>query len=210
MSWSNKKYLLILQLAATMAIIALTPSNVGKIGLLILVWVVTFRQISKREIWLYVISCLIFTVVDMLAVKRGLFYFINPDIWGLPLYQPLMWGYFVLHFRKFLEGGIPNMRPIITLPLLLAFVASFFFFDSEMGILASTSLILVAFFLILRDKTDLLYFTYAIFIGFVFEFIGIKFGQWGYISGALPLWFLTLWGGSLVFSRRIIFPLFLV
>src|SRR5436190_1426312 len=84
-----------LQLAGTVAIVALVPSNAIKAALLPCWWLLTFPRLRASEIIFYAIACVFFTVMDVLSVAQGVFTFDHPDILGLPYYEPLLWGFYI-------------------------------------------------------------------------------------------------------------------
>ena len=103
-----KHLLAALQLTGTAVIVALVPSNAVKAVLLPCWWLLTFPRLRTSELILYTIVCAFFTVMDVLSVAQRVFIFDHPDFCGLPLYEPLLWGFYVLHTMRILNVAAPE------------------------------------------------------------------------------------------------------
>jgi hypothetical protein len=61
-----------------------------------------------------------------------------------------------------------------------------------------------------HEKLDLAYAGYMILVGALIEYTGVWSAQWGYPGsppGGVPLWFITMWGGVGLFTRRLVLPI---
>ena len=57
---------------------------------------------------------------------------------------------------------------------------------------------------------DFAYVAYMVILGALIEYTGVWAGQWSYPEnppGGVPLWFITMWGGVGLFTRRLVLPL---
>jgi len=73
-----------------------------------------------------------------------------------------------------------------------------------------TGIILAVALAAFHQRLDLAYAGYMILVGALVEYTGVWSGQWGYPGdppGGVPLWFLTMWGGVGLFTRRLVVPL---
>lgn len=179
------------------------------LGLLIC-WGLTFRAISAREAIAYFVVSALFALMDILAVRQGVFRFNAPDYLGLPVWEYVMWGFYVLHAIRMLGGSIPrgSLRPAVALGVVYAL--PFVTIADGAMLLAASSAILVVALLVFRDRADWLYAAYMTAVGAAIEYTGVASGQWGYPGnplGGVPLWFVTMWAGVGLFARRLVVPL---
>jgi len=203
-------FLLPAQLAATLAILALMPTNPGKTAAFLTLWGITFGRLIKPEVILVVSACLFFTLMNVATLQRGIFAFNHPDILGLPAYELFMWGFYLLHCKRFLNGPTPPFPSTAAWTLALLYAAAFAAIpDPNLLLLVTGTLLLTALYLF-HEPLDLAYTGYMIFLGTAIEYIGVKSGQWHYPdppAGGVPFWFITLWGGVGLFLRRLMLPL---
>lgn len=204
---------LLLQIPATLAILAWVPGNLAKLGALLLLWLLSFGRISRREGVFYLGACLFFTAMNALSLRQGIFAFSQPDVLGMPVYELFMWGFYLLHTWRLLGGAPPVARPaqrVQAWALALAYAAAFgSIADGNTLLLVTLALLLVGIALF-HDAMDLGYVAYLIVLGAAIEYTGVHSGQWSYPGdppGGVPLWFVTLWGGVGLFLRRLIVPL---
>ena len=148
--------------------------------------------------------------MDIMAVRQGVFRFTSPDYLGLPVWEFGMWGFYVLHTVRMLDGPAPSgpLWKVLTLAALFAlpFVT---LADQQALLIASTLLFAVAlgFF---HERADLRYVGYMIAMGAVVEYLGVWCGQWSYPAnppGGVAFWFVTMWGGIGLFTRRLLLRL---
>lgn len=207
----SDRWWLIVQLFAVLSILAWLPGNLAKLVALGAIWSVTFRYIRPPEITLFAFGCIFFSFMNVMSLDQGIFAFTHPDIFAQPVYEFFMWGFYLLHVTRMLDGPQPAGSPskkIWTIALL--YCAAFAVIsDPEMLLLTTCVLLGMALFLH-HEATDIQYTAYTILLGAAVEYTGVHSGQWRYPAdpiGGVPLWFITLWGGVGIFLRRIAHPL---
>lgn len=206
----SNRILLSLQLAGTLVILAFVPGNVGKLLAFLVLWSLTFKSVSKREMVFYLIICSIFTFMNALSLKQGIFVFKNPDILGMPFYELFMWGFYLLHTARLINGSIPKSQNKQIGILALLFSAAFGIISDQSMLLYATAGLVGTCLLLHHEKLDLLYVFYMIALGALIEYTGVWTDQWAYPGkpiGGVPLWFITLWGGVGFFLRRLALPM---
>lgn len=198
------------QLPATALILAFVPSNIGKLMTLLVVWAITFRQISRNEAVLVLVICGFFTGMNAMSLRQGIFTFARPDVLGMPLYELVMWGFYVLHAKRVVQGP-PAPKPGATVWILaLSYSGAFATIrDPALLLLASGALLIVAL-VRFHARHDFFYVGYMIVLGAVIEYAGVLSGEWSYPGnplGGVPAWFVTLWGGVGFFLHRLALPI---
>lgn len=199
------KSILIFQLIATVLIIAYVPNSLMQVVLLFVLWAITFRTFSAREVILFVLTCVFFTIADIMVISKGVFQFTHTDIWGMPYYEPFVWGFYFLHGTRMLRGRTSEK---LTPGLLFAlvFVLALSSIPDETVLLTVAGLIVCIALLIFRTKEDFLYTLYFIGIGCAIEFVGTKTGVWYYGIEHYYAWWIVTWGGSGLILYRTIIP----
>jgi len=204
------RVLLAVQLSITLGILAWLPGNAAKLAALLFTWSLSFGRLSPAEIVVFVaISCL-FTAMNLGALDQGVFFFAHPDILGMPLWEFFMWGFYVLHLVRMVDGQPPQGKIWLPLGLAVAFALPFSTISEPHALLLVTGIILAVALAAFHQRLDLAYAGYMILVGALVEYTGVWSGQWGYPGdppGGVPLWFLTMWGGVGLFTRRLVVPL---
>lgn len=201
---------LLLQIPATMAILAFVPTNGGKLALLAPLWIGTFGRLARAEAALYVAACLFFTAMNAASLRQGIFAFAAPDLLGMPVYELFMWGFYLLHTVRVLGGPAPAERRAAAWVLALLYAAAFATIHDAGLLLAVTGALLAAGLALFHAREDLAYTGYMVLLGAAIEYTGVLSGQWSYPGhppGGVPPWFVTLWGGVGLFLRRLVLPL---
>lgn len=206
----NMRIQLGLQLAATLLILAFVPGNVGKLSAFLVVWALSFGRLSKPEAVFVFLVCLFFTGMNAASLQQGIFVFTHPDVLGMPIYELLMWGFYLLHTKRMLGGPTPQgRRPLIWTLTALYSLAFATIPDATLLLFVTGALLAIALFLY-HEPLDLAYTGYMIALGAAIEYTGVWSGQWQYPGsppGGVPLWFITLWGGVGWFLRRLMLPI---
>lgn len=202
-----------LQLAGTLALLTWVPGNGAKAALLLLWWLLTFESLDLSAFALFALANVIFTGMNILSLRNGVFRFLSPDAFGLPWYEFFMWGFYLLHAsRTVLRGkNAESIRPAVW-PLVIAFSACFACAPTPGMLLASSAAVLAIGLIVFHSPGDLRSVSYMILLGMAIEYTGVWCGQWIYPNppvGGVPLWFVTLWGGVGLFLHRLAYPLFL-
>jgi hypothetical protein len=199
-----------IQLLATLAILAWLPGNAAKVVALVVWWGITFGPLGAGEWALFIAACVFFTGMDLLALQQGTFAFTNPDLWGLPYYEFLMWGFYLVHGYRVLGGTTPGTRwaPILTATVVYA--AAHALVRDPILLTGITAVALIAALFWFHEPADLAYAGYFTLLGLVVELTGVSTGQWGYpgdpLLHGIPLWFVPLWAGIGLFLRRLVLP----
>ena len=206
----NQRLLLLLQIPIALVIIAFVPTNLGKLVAFLVLWAVTFRKPTKPEVIFYVGVCVFFTVMNAASLKQGIFSFSEPDVLGMPVYELFMWGFYLLHLRRVLGGPAPESRRATIWTLALLYALAFAAIPDAKVLLIVTSLLLATGLVLYHQPLDLAFTGYLILLGAAFEYTGVHSGQWQYPGspiGGVPPWFITLWGGVGLFTRRLLLPI---
>lgn len=202
-----------LQVPVSLAIIAGLPGNAAKLGALLVLWLLTFRALTKAEWILYVGACGFFTIMNTLSLRQGIFAFTTPDLLGMPAYEFFMWGFYLLHVKRMLEETVPRRPPIqawLVWILALLYATAFATIADSNTLLAVTGFLLLVGIALFHERLDIAYVGYMVLLGAAFEYTGVLSGQWvypGHPPGGVPLWFVTLWGGVGLFLRQLVLPL---
>lgn len=195
---------------ATAAILGWVPGNLLKLVALLLVWGFSFWPVTVAELLVMGGVNVLFTLMNSAALARGLFRFGDPDFFGMPVYEYLMWGFYTVHAIRFL-GRAPS-RDGLLVPLALAavFAVPFATIAGSAPLLLVSGATLGLCFSVFRERSDWIYAGYMVTIGSVIEHVGVATGQWLYPAahpGTIPLWSVTMWAGVGLFTRRLILPL---
>lgn len=207
---SEPRARLALQLLATLAILAWAPGNAVKLMGLLALWAATFWRPTRPELVLYLAVCALFTIMNLGALRQGVFVFRRPDLLGMPIYEFFMWGFYVLHLIRMVGGPAPKGRVWLALALAVAFAIPFSTISDPQMLLLATALVLGVCLTFFHERLDLAYAGYMIIVGALIEYTGVWSGEWGYPGdppGGVPLWFVTMWGGVGLFTRRLVLPI---
>ncbi len=198
------------QVPLTLAILWIFSGSWHILLALLVVWAITFRKLDLEEVGLSLFAGLFFAVMNYLALTQNLFAFSNPDLIKMPIYEFLMWPFYVLHAKR-LFGGSQAPQPDWKIFALLAlYILAFVFLSHPLGLLALTVALLIAGLVLHHEHKDIAYTLYLIVLGALVEYTGVYKGHWSYpgnIPGGVPFWFITLWGGTGYFLHRALLPL---
>ena len=201
---------LLCQVLATVATLGWVPGNAAKLMIMVVIWLLGFGRMRAAELVAMAAVNLLFVLMNQAALKQSIFAFNDPDLLGMPAYEFLTWGFYMLHTIRFLNGAPPQGRWINVLIATVAFAVPFgTIADSDVLFLASASM-LVVLFAMYHELMDLAYAGYLAVVGELVEHVGEATGQWHYLAqpgGGVPLWLLTLWAGIGLFTRRLVLPL---
>lgn len=206
----RERLILLFQLAATGAVLGWLPGNIIKLTAMVVVWAISFRRISGRELMIMAGVDVLFSLMDLGALHNGVFRFRHPDLLGLPIYEFFMWGFFTLHALRFVGRMPETPRLNLSLALAAVFAVPFSTVTQPIALFFVSIIVLVGSLAVLRDPVDLAYTGYLIAVGCVIEYIGVWTGQWGYPGsppGGVALWFIPMWGGVGLFTGRLLAPL---
>lgn len=201
---------LLCQLLATAAALGWVPGNPAKLAAMLVVWRLGFGRIATTEYLVMAAVNLLFMVMNSAALNRGVFRFDHPDFLRMPVYEYLMWGFYTLHTIRFLGGEASRCSPILVCAAAAAFALPFAAIADPALLLVVSAAVLVLCIALFHESLDLTYAGYMAGLGALIEYVGVGTGQWHYPGqpyGGVPLWFVTMWAGVGLFTRRLILPL---
>lgn len=204
-----KSTLLVFQLGLTLVILAIVPGNFLKAGLLLPLWWVSFGGLSRREMGAFLMINLLFVISDIGAIQNGFFQFTSPDVFGLPIWEFFMWGFYLLHSHRMFPVKAPRLLDLKLLALALVFSQLFAVVSDQQLLLVLTSAVLAISLFFYHAKDDLLYCGYLMMMGIATEYVGLHYNLWGYpgrdYQTAL-IQFVVMWGASGLYFRHIMGP----
>jgi len=205
-----KRIRLALQLLGTIAILAWIPGNAAKLVAMLVIWPLGFGRVSRPEVVFMIGVNLLFICMNLGALRKGAFRFTSPDALGMPMYEFAMWGFYTLNTIRFLDGMAPGGSRWSAL-IMAAALAVTFSMVSDPGVLTLLSgIVLVISLALYSEPMDFAYAAYMVIMGALIEYVGVWTGQWsypGYPPGGVPSWFIPMWGGVGLFTRRLLLPL---
>ncbi|MDD5298289.1 MAG: hypothetical protein PHU46_15410 [Rhodocyclaceae bacterium] len=201
---------LLLQLLATALILGWLPGNGLKLAAMLLVWAAGFRRVSGREALMFLGVNLLFAAMNTGALQKGIFRFLHPDVLSMPMWEFFMWGFYTLNALRLIGGEPPRERTRLALTMAVAFSVPYSTVSDPFMLLLVSGVILLVALALFHEPADLAFTGYLIVMGAVIEYVGVWSGQWNYPAnppGGVPLWFITMWGGVGLFTRRLLLPL---
>jgi hypothetical protein len=204
-----RRFGLLCQLAATVAVLGWIPGNTAKLIAMAVIWAVGFGRITAIEFLAMAGVNILFAVLNAAALAAGIFRFDHPDFFGMPVYEYLMWGFYTLHASRLLEGEPPRNSQILALLAAGAFALPFATIADPMLLLLVATIGLALCFVLFHEPMDWAYAGYMAAVGAAIEYTGVGTGQWHYPDqefGSVPLWFLAMWAGVGLFTRRLLLP----
>jgi hypothetical protein len=208
--WAGRRPILLCQLLTTAAILGWAPGNATKLLTMIVVWRLGFGRISFAELAVMAAVNLLFFVLNTAALLRGAFAFEHPDRLGMPIYEYLMWGFYTLHAIRLLGGAAPSGRRVVAIAAAATFALPFATIADPSSLLLWSAAALATALILFHEPMDLAYAGYMTAVGALIETVGVATGQWRYpeeAAGGVPLWFVTMWAGVGLFTRRLLLPL---
>jgi hypothetical protein len=199
--------ILVAQLLLTAAILAWVPGNAAKLAGMLLVWAAGFGRLTRAELIVMIGTNAIFVPMDIATLHRGAFRFTAPDLLGLPYYEFLTWGFYVLNTIRF-WGQEPPQAGSKTLAVGLAvlFALPFALIQDYRLLFLASGIVLAIGLVFFHERRDIAFVGYMIAMGALMEYAGVWSGQWHYDGptlGGVPLWFATMWGGVGLFTHRL-------
>jgi hypothetical protein len=207
---SGTRLVLLCQLLATAATLGWVPDNRIKLVTMLVIWALGFGRVGWTELLAMAVVNLFFVLMNAAALKRGVFAFDHPDFWRMPIYEYLMWGFYTLHTIRFLGGPAPQRRWIVVAAAAAAFALPFGTIAGSNLLFLTSAGVLVICLTLFHERMDLAYAGYMAILGALIEYVGVATGQWHYPGqhyGGVPPWFLTMWAGVGLFTRRLVLPL---
>lgn len=197
------------QLGGTVLILALVPGGVAKTLAFLVWWALTLGRLAAWEAVLFAFSCVFFTIMDIAAVRNGVFAFAEPDFAGLPLWEVFLWGFYIVHGLRVLGHEVPKQPLLLPATITVLYCAAFATIQDDWVLLAASGGLLAVALAFFHDRADLRSVAYFVLMGAIVEYTGVLSGQWSYPAppaGGVALWFVTLWGGVGLLLRRLVLP----
>jgi hypothetical protein len=194
----------------TIAILGWVPGNPVKLFALLLIWGLGLSPIEWSELVAFLAVNLVFILMNSAALQRGTFAFANPDVLGMPAYEFFMWGFYTLHTIRLLGSPPADHRWVAALAAAVIFAIPFATIADAGLLTVSSAGVLVGCLVLFHQWEDFAYVGYMALLGSAIEYTGVLTGQWHYPAqpyGGVPLWFLPMWGGVGLFTRRLVLPL---
>jgi hypothetical protein len=201
--------ILLCQLLTTIAVLGWVPGNSAKLLIMVVVWSLGFQRLAAAELLMMVGVNVLFALINSAALARGVFRFDHPDFLGMPVYEYVMWGYYTLHTIRLLGGKPSRGRFIVSAAAAVGFVLPFATIADPALLLLTSATLLAVCLALFHQWMDLFYGGYMAAVGALVEYVGVQTGQWHYPGqhyAGVPLWFLTMWAGVGLFTRRLLLP----
>lgn len=194
------------QLIATMAIIFCITYTPLQMGLLIILWSITFLPLTLSEIILFILTCTVYTLGSLLILERNVFQFSHPDVWKITYSYIFIYGFYFLHTKRVLgDAKIDNPWPGFIFGLFM--IGIFCFSANELTLDILLSILFISGLIIFRSKHDLYFVGYLLLTLIPMEFLGIYTGEW-YYTFLYPIIFWILYiGNSGFILNRTLLPL---
>lgn len=202
--------ILLCQLLTTVAVLAWVPGNWAKLLTMVVIWGLGFGRLATAELLMMAGVNVLFALINSLALARGIFRFDHPDLLGMPVYEYVMWGYYTLHTIRLLGGKPPRGSFIVSAVAAMGFVLPFATIADPALLLLTSATLLAVCLALFHQRMDLFYAGYMAAVGALVEYVGVGTGQWHYPGqhyAGVPLWFLTMWAGVGLFTRRLLLPM---
>lgn len=169
----NDRLKYVVQLLATIAILAFVPGNVVKLVSLLVLWVVTFYPLTRHELILFLSASVLFSVMDIMATQQGIFFFTKPDAFGLPYWEFCMFGFYTLHGLRILKGPVP-VTDKIQAGILVSIIAFVICSVSGLNVLMF-GVMLILFYLILffHVRSDIFALGFLSLLGNGLKYLGV-------------------------------------
>jgi hypothetical protein len=204
------RLILLAQLLATVATLGWVPGNPAKLVTMLVIWRLGFGHVRAVEFLAMAIVNSFFVFANRVALARGIFGFDHPDLWRMPAYEFLMWGFYTLHAIRLLDGTTPDGGRILHIATAAMFALPFGTIADPALLLAVSAVLLAACLALFHERMDLAYVGYMAALGALVEYVGVWTGQWHYPAApvaGVPFWSLTMWAGVGLFTRRLILPI---
>ncbi len=190
----------------TLLILSLPLDNYFKTLLFLINWFVWLRPFSWVETVTFIIININIVIMEVQVVQKGYFSFTQPDVWGLPLWEFFMWGYFGLVSSRL----CPNITFHWSSAIWALLFSSTFQFVTDQFLLFVLTLILTISMVIHFGRSALRIGIFALVFGCIFEWLGLATQQWQYSHSdtvlQFPLWGLTMWAGSQIIFSHFLAP----
>lgn len=187
--------------------VMILPVSGQVIALAYLALIRVLLQPQGAEYGLVAVVAVLFFALDNMAIYQEFFVYTSPNIWFVPFWAPVAWGWWVLHAYRVLPDDRSRLFSGRLVVLAVLFTSGFIVPVSPMVTLCMTAGVLVAALAFFHRRHDLIYTGYFIGIGIVVETAGLTFNLWSYPNRDLGLsiiQFIVMWAGVGLLSRAIV------
>ncbi len=167
----------------------------------------------RRVDWiLFFAANVIFIFNDYQAIQSGFFFFKSPDLLGLPYWEFVSWGFWIIFAYRILPKHFPTNVDLRAVVLAIVFSQSFALITTKEPLLAVTSAVVLLGLAIFRSAVDVELILLFSGMGLLIETVGLRFDLWGYkeneilVSGAQ---FVVMWAGVGLLFRNLVGPFLL-
>jgi hypothetical protein len=208
----HQKMRSLLSLLGTLVTLLFVQDSLVIVVILLALWLLAFYPISRTETAMFVTAAVFFLGQNYAVLQAGGFYFKHREILLMPYYEPLLWGFYFLHIKRFTcdpyDGVHLELKSVFGFGIT---VLAFTLFSTNttllfISTLISTSLLCLFF----HQVYDVYHAGYALLLGVIIEVFGVSTGLWWYpepdILG-MPYWFMTMWLSVGWLGRRFLWPL---
>ncbi|MCA9327971.1 MAG: hypothetical protein KC877_01435 [Candidatus Kaiserbacteria bacterium] len=206
----------LIQLLGTLLILWFAPNDAVALGVLLVFWFVTFRPITRFEGALFAAASVVMAGAQILTPVPTIFYFTQETLGNIPLYETVMWGFYVLFVFRLVGTRFTWAawwKYVLAVGSLLgAFVLCA---GSQQSILPALLVAVALIVALFHTKSDWQYITVFVVLCVAIEVVGTARGLWVYpgvatsvhVGGLLPVWMFLYWAGAGLLLLRILPPL---
>lgn len=206
----SERLWMLAQIVGSAAILALVQPNGVQLVCFLALWAFTFRRLSWRELALWVVAGVLFTALDYVTLRQGIFRFRHPDFLLMPCWEPFMWGFLALHCVRMVGGPTPGTRRLPALGLAVVLALPFLVITDQQLLFWVSAACLAGGLAMHHEPYDFAYVGYFMLVGVLWEHVGVWRNQWSYpgepVTG-VPPWFATMFGSIALALRRLVLPL---
>jgi hypothetical protein len=201
-----------LPLVIVLIALGLPIPNAIKAIVFLLSTAIFFGPIGVKEAAIYYISSFVLVLSDIGAIKNGFFQFGQPDLAGLPYWEFVAWGFWIMFGYKNLPKEFPNRLDWRVVVCAIGFSVSFSLIENRLALLLISAGIIAGVVWILNDKNNIYYLLLFATMGIAVEVVGLSYHLWSYSNADLSLavaQFLVMWVGIGIFFRNLAGPFLL-
>lgn len=209
--FSSEKINSIVSLIMTLGILYIFNSSLFILPLLLITWYFSLRPFGLEDFSVFVIASVFFLIQNYGVLAKGGFEFSKKEILLMPAYEPFMWGFYFLFFKRMwpeCSRGGKLSKGFIGLVVTSA-IFSIFSQNSEL-LTVATVFSTIFLFVLFHQACDFVLAVTSLALGLVIEVFGVRTGLWSYPApdiGGLPWWFITMWLSVGLLGRNFLFPL---
>ncbi len=161
---------------------------------------------------MFIIASVFILGQNYAVIAAGGFTFKYQDILLMPSYEPLMWGYYFLTFKRFLaDPALPQRVDIKAIGGLIMVSACFVILANNSALLNFALLGASAvLFLMFHEPYDIYFALTGFVMGTIVDTFGVHAGLWWFPAPdalGIPFWIPLMWVIAGLMGRRFLIPL---